>query len=812
MFMPLAGIPDRRRLLVIVTWILLCIPRWAFLTYDAPEDLDWSWGELVDSGNYAVNARNKVLTGRWTLDEWNLMYLNPVPHLFTYLSYRLLGVGYWQTQVVPALFSSLTLGIVFAVLSRTFGFLWGFLGMTLLGVHYLHWTYARIGNRTGELLFFLALAVYLWVLGVERPRYWFGTGLATVLAYMTKGLTHPFTLALLLASLDVALEREGGSLRRAWTRYRWLLLGLALGFLTWGVLVFWPHRDVFRMFFGWDWELRRPRSWLDVLRHLWTEPGTAYMLRYMPVLTLVGAVQVLTVPIRRWGGGTTTPLERLAWLWFVSEFGTYSLLYYRYLRFWLPAFLALFFLAVAGLYRIAAGSFGCAGSWRWAPWYFLWWGEIIRTILNSELFYFLRERWPSLLHYDVRPFPQNYYGAYRTLALLAALATVGTLVGVAVWRRWHRRSTHRDSRTDWRRWAVAGIVLLVGAEVGTQTAWALHWWRCGPSTRLQDFSRFLAEYLPAGSVLTGNFSPTLALETPFRAHPIYEPRKLNWKPGILDRLGVTHFVLVDFPDDRDQLLGHLAYLSARPDEPERVRLLLFFYLRNRRVELWARFPPPEPGLHIRRVDPRPDGTAFALLENTDPFWAHEWRSPDGRPHRIGPGESVTVPLRSAETVGPSMGPLATVDTVIEFERCPREVGLPVVDPGASRSVAVRSARTGPVLCVWTMDLPAGRWRFRLRVRNEAAAEVVLPVWVLDSQGRMRIRWTFRVPPSNRYETLDWEATSSEAGRMTFLWISPGSGLRLDAWQVWPDPGPGDPAPKTHTERSKDRRWDIVGGR
>jgi len=792
----------RRRLLVVVTWLLLCVPRWAFLAYDAPEDLDWSWGELVDSGNYAVNARNKVLTGRWTLDEWNLMYLNPVPHLFTYLSYRLLGVGYWQTQVVPALFSSLTLAVVFAVLYRAFGFRWAYLGMVLLGIHYLHWTYARIGNRTGELLFFLALAVYLWLRGTERPRAWFGAGLATALAYMTKGLTHPFTLALLLASLDVAVEREGRSFRGAWNRCRWLLLGLGVGFLGWGLFVFWPHRDVFRMFFGWDWDLRRPRSWLDVLRHLWTEPGAAYMLRYMPVLTVVGALQVLTVPIRRLGGLPTSPLERLAWLWFVTEFGAYSLLYYRYLRFWLPAFLALFFLAIAGLYRIADGSFGYAGSWRWAPWYFLWWGEVIKTTLNSGVFYILRAWWPSLLSYDTRPFPQNYYGAYRTLVLLAALATVGTLLGVRLGQRWKSRG-HRSRASSgtpmWppetpadvgpmtgrrRPWTAVLVAVFVGTEVLAQAAWAVHWWRYGPSTRLRDFSRFLAEYLPPGSVLTGNFSPTLALETPFRAHPIYEPRKLNWAPGVLDRLGITHFVLVDFPDDRDQLLRNLAYLSSRPDESERVRFLLFFPLRNRRVELWSRFPPPAPGLWVRRVEPHPDGTVSVTVENTDPVWVHEWRPSGHRGYRFEPGRVETLRLRSDEVPGPPGRPLPSADTVVEFEQCPREGGLPVWDPQASQAAAVRSwTRVGQALCVWTVNLPAGRWHVRMRVRNETDGVLELPGWVLDRAGRLRVRKTFRVEPSDRYEVYDWTEINVEAGPYTFLWVNPGPGLRLDAWQV-----------------------------
>ncbi len=104
-------------------WLLfalfICL-RLIYLDADPPEYLNWAWGEWVDPGSYSYNARNKVLFGTYELDDWNLMWVTPIPHLCTYTIFKLFGVGFWQNNLVPAIFSCATIFIFFFILRNSY--------------------------------------------------------------------------------------------------------------------------------------------------------------------------------------------------------------------------------------------------------------------------------------------------------------------------------------------------------------------------------------------------------------------------------------------------------------------------------------------------------------------------------------------------------------------------------------------------------------------------------------------------------------------------------------------------------------------
>ncbi len=766
-----------RWLFIVTVWAVLCVPRFAFLAYDAPEDLDWSWGELVDSGNYAVNARNRVITGRWTVDEWNLMYLTPVPHLVTYGVYCVFGVGYWQTQLVAALFSALSLWIVFLIVRTTIGQRWAVLAMVLMGVHYLYWTYARVANRTLELLCFLLLAVLFWVYGTRRPGFWMAAGGAIVLGYMTKSLTHPLMLALILTSIWWLYDTRELRRRSDWWPVLGLLFSMLVGFAIWAVWILLPHLDTFRMFFHWDWELRRPHGLAEVVRFFWKEPGTRYILWYMPVLGLVGALQILAIPLRWVRKEPLFPLERIAWTWFMLEFGTFALIRYRYLRFWIPALTALFLLGVVGLYRLAHRQ----GSW-WSPapvflaWAVAWGIPWVKTgfhVLGPTLYD--HTGWRFLL-LDTHPYPWNYVFGYGLTLILTVLCVGIVTGGLRLWSRYRPKEQHRVRCDRLSRWAVIALVL---TAVSVQFAWAVHWWTYGPTTRLRDFSRFLARYLPANSVLTGNMSPTLALETPFPVHPIYAPRKLNFYPGVMDRFGITHFVLVDLKDDKQQLFENF------PHETAQAEMLVMFPLRNRRVELWARVPPPQPGLTVRAIEPEPDGGwTRIVVQNMDPYLAHEWTAPDGTVYRLEPLDRMIWRVRR---LPPDLRVGARVpasETRGEFERCSREGGMPVWDPHASNRAAVAGFhRIGQVICAVSLDLHPGSYVVRMRVQNATPRTIRIRWQILDRAGHPRGTHEVEVLPRRAYHFLEWAWEQRAIGHPTLIWYNPGPGIDFDVWQL-----------------------------
>ena len=776
-------------LLVVTVWLVLCIPRFAFLAYDAPEDLDWSWGELVDSGNYAVNARNRIITGRWTVDEWNLMYLTPVPHLVTYGVYRLLGVGYWQTQLVAALFSALALWIVFLIVRATIGRRWAVLAMVLMGVHYLYWTYARIANRTMELLLFLLLAVLFWVYGTRRPVFWTAAGGAIVLGYMTKSLTHPLMLALVFSSIWWLYDTRGLRRRTDWRPVFGLLLSMGVGFAIWAVWIFRPHVDTFRMFFHWDWELRRPHNLAEIVRFFWKEPGTRYILWYMPILGLVGALQVLAVPLRWVRKEPLFPLERITWTWFLLEFGTFALIRYRYLRFWMPALTALFLLGVVGLYRIARRR----GSW-WSvhPGFLVWavvWGfPWVKTGIHvvDPVLYDLTG-WRFLL-LDSYPYPWNYVFGYGWTLILTVFCVALVTLSLRLWSRYRPEEKEYVRSVRRAQWIAIACII---AALAVQLAWAVHWWTYGPTTRLRDFSRFLAHYLPKDSVLTGNMSPTLALETPFPVHPIYAPRKLNFYPGVMDRFRITHFVLVDLKDDKQQLFENF------PEETAQAEMLVMFPLRNRRIELWARTPPPRPGLTVQAIEPEPNGEwTRIVIQNRDPHLAHEWTAPDGTVYRLEPLDRMVWRVRR---IPPNLHVgmhVQASDLQVEFERCHREGGMPVWDPYASNRAAVTGfRRIGQVICMVSLDLEPGSYVLRMRVQNALVRTVRIRWQILDRAGRPRGTREIEILPRRAYHFLEWSWEQRAFGHPTMVWYNPGPGVDFDVWQLLhADAHPAYPTP------------------
>jgi len=46
-----------------------------------------------DEGPWVHNARNKVMFGQWSMDQWNPVYIAPVFTGLEYVAFRSLGVG-----------------------------------------------------------------------------------------------------------------------------------------------------------------------------------------------------------------------------------------------------------------------------------------------------------------------------------------------------------------------------------------------------------------------------------------------------------------------------------------------------------------------------------------------------------------------------------------------------------------------------------------------------------------------------------------------------------------------------------------------
>ncbi len=101
-------------LLILIFFILAIFP---LIEADPPYDLSrYSMGEFTDPGTYGFNARNKVIFNEWFYDNWKPMYLSLIPHVFTYLSFKIFGVSYFYLNLIPLVFSLAILVVFYSII------------------------------------------------------------------------------------------------------------------------------------------------------------------------------------------------------------------------------------------------------------------------------------------------------------------------------------------------------------------------------------------------------------------------------------------------------------------------------------------------------------------------------------------------------------------------------------------------------------------------------------------------------------------------------------------------------------------------
>jgi hypothetical protein len=108
----------RLAFIIITLLVMILLMRFIHLGADPPETISISMGYMSDPGPYVHNARNKVLFGKWEIDNWNLMYITPIPHYLTYLIFLVFGVGITQMNLLPAFFSCLVLLFTYLICKK----------------------------------------------------------------------------------------------------------------------------------------------------------------------------------------------------------------------------------------------------------------------------------------------------------------------------------------------------------------------------------------------------------------------------------------------------------------------------------------------------------------------------------------------------------------------------------------------------------------------------------------------------------------------------------------------------------------------
>lgn len=488
--------------------------RFMFPTADppwqVPVGITWH-----DEGPWVHNARNKVLWGQWSLDEWNPMYLTPVFTGLEYVAFSAFGVGQWQARVVSQVMGLLAIAGVGLGLSAMAGRRTALLGGALLATNYVGVMWDRVALMEATMASFIALSWGAYAAAQRRPAWGLLAGIAAVLAFFTKAAAAFYILAIgiavawaLLPPLTARLGWEGrgsqgerasntsghGATREA-RAAAWTLAGLVLAggaFLIWFVA---PHWAEFR-FYNWQMSVtRKPTygiaelvdraSWLPVVNDFFTR------MWLMTVVTIAACLALLA----RWR--TMGPAERLLLLWIglgVAELIVHDAGNLRRLIFFIPAFAIVSALVLGGRGRWLAGlaAIGRRGLLLALP--VLLYAAYIAVaplIRLADL-------------YEVRP-------AVRGAALAAVLAS-GVLVVL-----WPRIRTWLDSQ----RWSFRSALVVVAIVMAGDL---VQFWQWASARTYENVtaSRLVGTLLPPGTLVQGKLANGLALDN--RIKPIFVGR------------------------------------------------------------------------------------------------------------------------------------------------------------------------------------------------------------------------------------------------------------------------------------------------
>jgi len=227
--------------LLILLFILLLIPRVVHLDADPPYNLSWSGGPYGDPGSYNLNARNKILFGEYELDDFNLMYSSFPPHLISYAVFRLFGVGIKQQNIVPVLFSLLTLVFFYFILRKSFDFLWSVIGTLLLGFNYIFLMFSRIADRIMPMIIFIILGIYFLLLKKRKLLWHIPAGLSFGLALISKSVIFYALGAVLLGYLIYSIFNF--DFIKIIHRFSCLLIGAMIVLIPWTFFIYIPKHE-----------------------------------------------------------------------------------------------------------------------------------------------------------------------------------------------------------------------------------------------------------------------------------------------------------------------------------------------------------------------------------------------------------------------------------------------------------------------------------------------------------------------------------------------------------------------------------------
>ena len=536
-----------------IIWAILAagiLLRILFPLADPPPGLTISGAPVGDPGQHSYGARNRVMFGQWSFDDWQPHLGSPlISTALNLLTYQWLGIRFSTHKAIPIFFSILSFLAFFCLLRRrlpprvvTAASLFAAMSFPLL-------MYARTANRYMPMICFFILSLHWFIRGAEkgRRRDFFFAAIFFLLAYASQN--HILYMAGFYAALGAFwLIRH----RLRWTNLAVFWGTTAAGLTAWYLLVFFPHRDFFSHFVAHNQLVRRIHSLSSLLANVADNPF-ALQFRHdalLLLLTSLGVGVAAALWIRR---GRLPLIIEAGVFWLASCAGFHAIWSYRPTRFYLLPIFAAAMIGAWWLHRMVERQRFTHRAWEWAA---AAAGTAAGLLLVGGIRY-----GPSLLR-----FVKSSLSAAITLAIISTLLLLLTFAA---------RPT--------RRWAALGILIIAAAiNLSRFTHWAIH-----REYRIVRTADVLTRALPP-TVIAGNWASVLSIGGPHRTHLLSGEMGINWRAGFLENHGVQYLLLTR---------GHFAdeyreYMRLFPRQLRHARLAANFPIYTANVQLWELDPAP----------------------------------------------------------------------------------------------------------------------------------------------------------------------------------------------------------------------------
>lgn len=610
-----------RFLLLLLFFSALFSLRLVHLGADPPKDLDsLSPGYICDPGNYALNARNKIVLGVWKIDDWSLnyMYITPLPNYISYLVFLLFGVGMAQMNVVPVLFSCLILILVYLILKKTLSQTFALLGVLLLGVNYPFTMFSRVANNIMPMLFFACLAIYLLMMArTKKHVFFFLAGISCFLSFTVKGTFILILPAIVLGMIAYIFFQTGKNLKMTPAPFAFFALGIALSFVLWLWRFYWPNQKLFHDIGKDNFSRMTPGNWYWVVHNFWTRP--LYHLSDVPVIPCLTVLFLLFLAYAVFK--TPRKISLLIWVsgfWVVSNYAYLSAVYYRPLRHDLPLILPTVFLATIALFEFSKAKSIQKPEKVPFPFYifFFFWSffffsdlVLLRSVPSS---------WKSMRTYSL------------SLAIISLAATSLLSVMLKILPQRWRVPLPKFAKT-----AIIGALVAVSVFFNLKLDLA---WAGSPRYDIRDISRDLGKAYEKMSI-GGLAAPLIVMENRHTGQGF--DYYIDEKKDLIQNYQVTHLIIIPYFNE----IGK--YQKYYPDIMEKAKLVARYPIWKTNFELWALDPAsPENDQDeavfegeiffgrggIPRYDPAASGRfAFVAEKNQDAtIELHKFAYPAGR--------------------------------------------------------------------------------------------------------------------------------------------------------------------------------------